>query len=412
MSSRPPPSSDPTGRYKGNNYDPNYRKTRQADYPRSRSPHYSDSDAPRARPTQGYDRYPDGYASTAPSGGRPPWEERGTRERETRQPVTGRPPWEEREREGGHRSPGRVPNQGHMGIRESYIPPDRDRRNGEQSAHAQYTERNGTAKSNGAADRQPPRAYSPSAPIDRENIPAQLTSENVSSIPALNQPGIAEDRGQTLSESGVENTLDSLDKLRQLNAEVAASRERRATTELEPNKLALMAQSFLLTQNAPEPGEVVQGQGRRQGQGQGQDSTSQIAAAADKKPREQELKEQLLRAKRNESIAPPSEALSNLVKHEREDEPVNGTTEHKRPKAEAIGMNDTQRGKPDDGKPGPNYRPSEKNFVPERFRDASHEEVQRRAASAFAVDTRDSAAIKRKPDPRNVSPPKSQSLLQ
>ena len=105
-------------------------------------------------------------------------------------------------------------------------------------------------------------------------------------------------------------SLESLDKLRQFKAEVEASRRQRSAPDLEPGKLARMAESFLLSQDR-EPGEA-------------RESSRKPTATMSPSSREQELKERL------RSRLKSHDADSSVGgKHEREVGEII-ETEHKR----------------------------------------------------------------------------------
>lgn len=179
-----------------------------------------------------------------------------------------------------------------------------------------------------------------------------------------------------------EIALDSLAKLRQFKAEVEATRQTRGgAAELEPAKLAKMAESFLLSQQ-----QQLQLQ-----QPQTQD-VHVIEEEKDKMAREQQLKEQLkARAKGDDS---------RLVDRNKDRSPSSSSAVARRPRAEDL--IDSEKSTPDvEGKPdlrsssnpppsavhlqqdprfrrrtpapvpappsGNNFEPSAKNFVPSRF---------------------------------------------
>lgn len=126
-------------------------------------------------------------------------------------------------------------------------------------------------------------------------------------------------------------SLESLDKLRQFKAEVEASRRQHQATELEPGKLAQMAESFLRSQQH-EPGEVSE-------------DTSQVKPTLSPRSREQELKEKL----RSRLKSPDGEG-SGGVKRERESGEIVETIEQKRPRAEEPHQHPAQNHSPYDQK--------------------------------------------------------------
>lgn len=372
-------SADPTGRYKGRNYDPNYRGGKKYGGPKRSGP---PSDRPPPPPWADDGRPPrNDYRHSRDSElhGRPPWEGRERHHERSDGGPLSRPPWEERER---RRSPRPAPS---PVLRESRL---------KDPAYPT------TSASNGSF--HPPRGD------ERENPLLQPKSSSQPSLASdISKPVTLQIKShssnaleQTASDSGEQTSLDSLAKLQQFKAEVEASRKRRATTEVEQNKLALMAQSFLLAQQQAEPGELIE-PGAVAAEVEKQIANDQV----EEKKREQELKAKLLRGKQSDVIGSSPTAL---VKRERVDDPKPVEHVHKRPKAEDIGMdgpspvekasrlNDENRS---DGKgQAPNYRPSVKNFVPERFRGASQEEAQRRAATS--VNASERGESRRKPDDR------------
>lgn len=178
-----------------------------------------------------------------------------------------------------------------------------------------------------------------------------------------------------------EIALDSLAKLRQFKAEVEATRQTRGgAAELEPAKLAKMAESFLLSQQ-----QQLQLQ-------QPQIQNVHVEEEKDKIAREQQLKEQLKARATGDD--------SRLTDRNKDRSPSSSSAVARRPRAEDL--IDSGKSTPDvEGKPdlrsssnpppsavhlqqdprfqrrtpapvpapppGNNFEPSAKNFVPSRF---------------------------------------------
>ena len=114
------------------------------------------------------------------------------------------------------------------------------------------------------------------APSDRNGFPVETPSLDSHQPSASRQPIQPKSPSAALL-SGT--SLESLEKLRQFKAEVEASRRQGIAPDLEPGKLAKMAESFLLSQDH-EPGEA-------------RESSRKTTATMSPSSREQELKERL-----------------------------------------------------------------------------------------------------------------------
>ena len=263
---------DPSGRYKGRNFDPNYRKRPFHELHPDRQPNWSNNHEPRNGASRLQDRIgpssdnSDGASRNVNGVGRASERHFPPRDLTERPPST-------------------------QSFHKTEIFPSEHVISSRQSVGV-------LVEPAGRSDSRTVETPSlTSQPSSTQAQPAHRDSPALSSVP-----------------SGT--TLESLDKLRQFKAEVEASRRQRNASELEPSKLAQMAESFLISQQQiqHEPGELVAGD---------------IPEHASSNAREQELKERLtLRHKAQETDSSPS------VKRERpkSDESAD-TTQFKRSRA-------------------------------------------------------------------------------
>ncbi|WVQ79278.1 hypothetical protein IAT38_001374 [Cryptococcus sp. DSM 104549] len=179
---------------------------------------------------------------------------------------------------------------------------DRDGR--PPASHREREERNGGGI---VAERLPPsQKFKPQVPINPNpvvpdtglptpGLTAQFTTSATNGAPPANssstpQPNSAPQPQATDNKD--QSSLDSLAKLRQFKAEVEATRHvaREGPSELEPSRLAKMAESFLLSQR------------------QNQNETPSLSDD-EKRAREQKLREQLkARTKSDDAVASPAPA--------------------------------------------------------------------------------------------------------
>ncbi|WWD20203.1 hypothetical protein CI109_104679 [Kwoniella shandongensis] len=234
--------------------------------------------------------------------------------------------------------------------------------------------------------RATPVAILPSGPSVAVSTPS-LTSGSSVSTASTSIPVDFPRSSPSIIAHSQETSLDSLDKLRQFKAEVEATRQTKGVTELEPAKLAQMAESFIISQQLRQHMPVT-----------GND---------DNYVREQELKEKLRARQRSDESSfavnkndrqydnqrsgsastvagvqnaprlgetrrgPADNGGSQDVKSTTSDTPVYTNwdprfqrREVKDPSTEA-GHNDISV--PGSGSTPSNFQPSEKNFVPARF---------------------------------------------
>ncbi|KAK8849578.1 hypothetical protein IAR55_004913 [Kwoniella newhampshirensis] len=165
-------------------------------------------------------------------------------------------------------------------------------------------------------------AHLPMQPSDPASVPPtpSLTSGSTAATSVLTAPTDLSGMAFTNNEgsgNGQEKSLDSLAKLRQFKAEVEATRQRRGTTEVEPSKLAQMAESFILSQQIRQ----------------------QTPISDDAVAREQELKERLKARQKYE------ESLSTANRRDQE-------YDDRRSDSKAGGVSDLKRSRDDDGSDG------------------------------------------------------------
>ncbi len=218
--------------------------------------------------------------------------------------------------------------------------------------------------------------------------PTTQTNSQIANTPSLtSQPSSSSNQPQPVSPSdplASDMSLGSLDKLRQFKAEVEATRRQRNAPELQPAKLAQMAQSFLLSQQQ-EPGEVAEDQPKAQ-------------ANASPKTREQELKEKL----RSRLQSNDADSATGVKRERPETGEIVEPSEHKRPRADEPFHKPEQRSQRD-------------NRRDDRLEDRSHAQPIRqqsdRQASTEQANSRGSRLPELPSRPKDRDAPRQPAAL-
>lgn len=174
-----------------------------------------------------------------------------------------------------------------------------------------------------------PRPFTPSLASATSSDPARVEGE----LRTPQRDGI-----RSASETPIKSPLDSLDKLRKFREQVAASRKSAAASELEPARVAAMAEGFLKSQqpqSSNDKDKDTLGSGSGDGNGNGSSNVDQEAQAHGR--REMDLK-QRLRARQNGWDS----GRSPLAGSKRETAPseYSGRSDQKRPRAEDYNDDD------------------------------------------------------------------------